>query len=69
MPDEEGNTNVKFLYNYMERISMLSYNNRAIYEKNLIFNGNNFYESKSKSHYILSFDPMIYYENTPMKVH
>jgi hypothetical protein len=52
----------------MERISMLSYNNRAIYEKNLIFNGHNLYETKSKSHYYLSFDPMIYYENTPMKV-
>lgn len=67
-PDDEGNTEVKFVYNQIEKISMLSYNNREIYEKNLIFNGHNLYESKFKSHYILTFDPMIYYENTPAKV-
>ena len=66
--DTEGNVSCKLDYNYIEKISMLSYNNRLFYEKTLIVNGSIIYEQENNQHYLVYFDPMIYYENVPIKV-
>jgi hypothetical protein len=65
--DQSGAVEMKLDYDYIETISMLSYNNRIFYEKNLIIKGSVIYEQSTSQHYIAYFDPMIYYENTQVK--
>ena len=64
--EENGSTACKLEYKYIETISMLSYNNRIFYEKNLTIKGNLITEGPNI--YIVYFDPRIYYENVPVKV-
>lgn len=55
-------------YNFIETLSMLSYENRIFYEKNIIINGSIIMDRQTSSYYRIYFDPMIYYENTIVKV-
>jgi hypothetical protein len=64
----DGTVQVSFKYNYIEIISMLSYTNRCFYEKNLHFQGGIIWDKDSEQYYLVYFDPMIYYENTNVKV-
>lgn len=64
---ESGEVEMKLDYDCVETISMLSYNNRMFYEKNLVIKGSVIYEHSTSQHYITYFDPMIYYENTGVK--
>lgn len=66
--DSDGNVNFKINYNYVETVSMLSYHNRCFYEKNLIVHGSIILDKDTSQHYVIYFDPMIYYENIPVKV-
>jgi hypothetical protein len=51
-----------------EAISMLSYNNRMFYEKNITINGNIIADRERNEFFIVFFNPMTYYENNPVKV-
>lgn len=62
----DGSVLCKLEYNYIETLSMLSYNNRIFYEKNLIIKGNLIIEGNN--FYLVYFDPKIYYENVTIKV-
>src|SRR6185437_11091069 len=66
--DEEGNISCDINYNFIEPISMLSYHNRCFYEKNLIVKDSVIYDKGNLQHYLVYFDPMIYYENTSLMV-
>ncbi len=66
--DTNGNVNFKVIYDYVETVSMLSYNNRMFYEKNLILQGGIIYDKDNSQHYVVYFDSMIFYENVPVKV-
>lgn len=69
--DHNGSVNLLLQYNYIENVSMLSYNNRCFYEKNLIIKGPLIIETnKNPNHnqfYVVYFDPLIYYENIQIK--
>jgi len=64
----EGTISFKVNYDYVETISMLSYDNRKFYEKNLIIKGKLIYDKDTNEYFILYVDPMIFYENSPVKV-
>ena len=70
--DKSGNVNFQVECNFIETVSMVSYTNKIFYEKNIIILGNviseNDKENHIVNHYICYFDPMVYYENTPLKV-
>ncbi len=66
--DMEGTITYKVNYDYVETISMLSYDNRKFYEKNLIIQGKLIYDKDTNEYFILYLDPMILYENSPVKV-
>jgi hypothetical protein len=56
------------LINKEEIVSMLSYNNRVFYEKDIIIQGSIIYDKEKNEHYYVFFCPNTYYENTPVKV-
>ena len=64
----EGTITYKVNYDYVETISMLSYDNRKFYEKNLIIKGKLIYDKDTNEYFILYVDPMIFYENSAVKV-
>jgi hypothetical protein len=66
--DVEGTISYKVNYDYVETISMLSYDNRKFYEKNLIIKGKLIYDKDTNEYFILYVDPMIFYENSAVKV-
>ncbi len=66
--DNDGNLNFKIDYNFVETTSMLSFNNRMFYEKNLLIKGSVIYDIDTSEHYMIYFDPMIFYENSQVKV-
>ncbi len=51
-----------------EHISMLSYNNRVFYENDIVILGSVIFERENHEFYSVSFDPFVYYQNTPVKV-
>ena len=66
--DNDGYIIFKINYEYVETTSMLSYNNTNFYEKNIIILGSLILNKDSYDHYLVYFDPLIYYENAPLKV-
>jgi hypothetical protein len=66
--DSTGNITFKVDYDYVETISMLSYNNRMFYEKNIIIKGSLILDKDTNEYYILYLDPMIFYESSTIKV-
>jgi hypothetical protein len=49
-------------------ISMLSFNNRMFYERNIFITGSIIVDREKNEFFIVFFNPMTYYENTPVKV-
>jgi hypothetical protein len=49
-------------------ISMLSYNNRMFYERNIIISGSVIMDREKNEFFVVFFNPMTYYENTQVKV-
>jgi hypothetical protein len=59
--------NLKIDYNYIEIISMLSYENRIFYEKNISLKGTIITDKDTNCFYNVYFEPLIYYENVSIK--
>ncbi len=51
-----------------DNVSMLSYNNRIFYEKDIIVQGSVFLDREKNEFYIVKFDPLVYFQNTQVKV-
>jgi hypothetical protein len=66
--ETDGKIEYKVKYDYVETVSMLSYNNRMFYEKNLNINGSLIFDMETGAFYVLLFDPMIFYESSQIKV-
>lgn len=66
--DTQGVVEFKVNYQYVETVSMLSYNNRMFYEKNLIVKGSLILDKDTNEYFIFYLDPSAFYENYPVKV-
>jgi hypothetical protein len=56
------------LSNGQNSISMLSYNNRMFYERNISISGSVIADREKNEFFIVFFNPMTYYENMQVKV-
>jgi len=66
--DTAGDVSTKFDYNHIETVSMISFINRDIYDKILTIKSNIIFDNERNLFFCVKFDPLIFYENSNLKV-